>query len=123
MRKSQQIRKPSDEKLKESLARGLGISFMASGLASIVLSLLGVLLSLYVSPAESPTRKVLTVTNSLLYFVGGVILLGIVIVAIGSFVRRKNREVILLRRRISEIYLLALRKSALNPQPHITSND
>src|SRR5437879_3015525 len=120
MRKSKQIRKPSDEKFNE-LAHV--ISSLVPGLIAIVYTLLGLLLSFYVSPHESPTRNVLPVTNSLLYFVGGIILLGIVIVAIGSFVRRKNREVILLRRRISEVYLLALRKSALNPQPHVTSND
>jgi len=122
MRKAQQIGKPSNEKFKEWLGR-LGKESLFSGLAGIVFSLLGLLLSLYVSSPPEFRTHLLPVSNSLLYLVGGIILLGMVIVAIGSFVRRKNREVILLRRRISEIYLLALRKSALNPQPHVTSNE
>src|SRR5216684_5262164 len=50
------------------------------------------------------------------FFLGGLLLLGIVIVGIASFMQRKNREVILLKRSLSGIYLSALRKSALNPR-------
>ena|SRR5207244_338212 len=122
MRKSQQIKKPTQEEFKEWLRRSSLIEGLA-GFASIIVSLLGLLLSLYVSSSESPKRPILAVTNSLLYLVGGIILLGVIIVAIGTFLRRKDRDVTILRRRLAEIYVLALRKSALNPQPHVTSND
>jgi len=115
MRKSQQITKRDDERFNEWLARS---SFVA-GFAGIVSSLLGLLVSLYVyvSPSGAPKNQVPPFATNLLYLVGGIILLGIIIVAIGSFLRRKNRDVFLLKRRLSEIYLLALRKSALNPHP------
>ena len=122
MRKSQQIKKPTKEEFKEWHRRSSLIEGLA-GFASIIVSLLGLLLSLYVSSSESPKRPILAVTNSLLYLVGGIILLGVIIVAIGTFLRRKDRDVTILRRRLAEIYVLALRKSALNPQPHVTSND
>jgi hypothetical protein len=121
MRKSQQIKKPTQEEFKEWFRRSSLIEGLV-GFASIIVSLLGLLLSLYVSASESPKRPIL-VTNSLLYLVGGIILLGVIIVAIGTFLRRKDRDVTILRRRLADIYGLALRKSALNPQPHVTSND
>ena len=113
MRKPQQIIKPDDERFNEWLAKS---SFVA-GLAGIVSSLLGLLVSLYVyvSPSGPSKNQVPTIATNLLYFVGGIIVLGIIIVVIGSLLRRKNRDVLLLKRRLSKIYLLALRKSALNP--------
>jgi len=121
MAKPQVIKKATDERFKQWLERDSWMTTI-SGLIGIVSSLLGVLLSLYVSPLR-PTSRLISLSSSLVYFVGGIILLGLVIVVIGGFLRRKNHEVIVLRRRISEIYLLALRKSALNPQPHATSNE
>jgi hypothetical protein len=56
------------------------------------------------------------VIRSLSLFLGALLLLGMIIVGIASFMRRKNREVILLKQRVAEIYLSALKKSALNPR-------
>jgi hypothetical protein len=39
-----------------------------------------------------------------------------VIVGIATYERQKNRDVIQLGRRLAKIYLVAIRKSALNPQ-------
>jgi hypothetical protein len=123
MRKEQHTKKLAAEKRSEWISHALSKSALVSGLAGILVSLMGVFLSLYVSTSESPKPDILPVTNSLLYFVGGIILLGVVTVGVASFMRRKNRDVILLKRRLAEIYLLALRKSALNPHPNLTSND
>lgn len=49
-------------------------------------------------------------------FIAGLFLLEMVIVGIGAFIRHKNRDVFLLRTRLAEIYLSALRKSAFNPK-------
>ena len=49
-------------------------------------------------------------------FLLGLLLLATIIVSIASLIRRKNREVILLKGRLAEIYLSALRKSAFNPR-------
>lgn len=64
---------------------------------------------------KSP-RPFLSTVQSLGYFVVGIVLLEFAIVRIASFMRRKDREVILLGQRLAEIYLSALRKSALNPK-------
>jgi len=123
MRKEQDSKKLATEKRPEWIAHLLSKSAFVSGLAGILVSLMGTFLSLYVSTSESPKPNILPVTNSLLYFVGGIVLLGVVTVGVAGLMRRKNRDVILLKRRLAEIYLLALRKSALNPQPNLTSND
>ncbi|HMG75398.1 MAG TPA: hypothetical protein VK582_18010 [Pyrinomonadaceae bacterium] len=49
------------------------------------------------------------------WFIAGLFLLAFIIVGIATFIRLKNRDVILLKKRLAEIYLSALRKSALNP--------
>jgi len=109
MRKKQHTKKSTGDKRNEWIS-------LMSGFAGIVVSLLGGFLSFYVSQSKPPTPDILSVTLSLVYFGGGIILLGIVIVGIASFMRRKNRDVIFLKQRLAEIYLSALRKSALNPQ-------
>ena len=49
-------------------------------------------------------------------FLLGLLLLAMIIASIASLIRRKNREVIFLKRRLAEIYLSAIRKSAFNPR-------
>jgi len=122
MRKRQKIAKHSNESFNEWLRLASRMSLI-SGFVGIAASLLGLLLSLYVyvSPSDPSRSHFPPVTYSLLYFVGGITLLGIVIVAVGILLRWKNHDVIVLKRRVSEIYLLALRKSALNP--NVTSNE
>ncbi len=122
MRKEKHTTKSAVKKRTEWFLH-LSKSALASGLAGILVTLMGTFLSLFVSTSESAKPDFLPVTKSLLYFVGGIILLGIVTVGVASFMRWKNRDVILLKRRLAEIYLLALRNSALNPQPNLTSND
>lgn len=57
-----------------------------------------------------------TVVRSFSIFLGALLFLGVIIVGIASFMRRKNRDVLLLQQRVAEIYLSALEKSALNPR-------
>ena len=95
---------------------------LVSGLLGILGSLLGLLIALVNPPTSSPKTNV-SIISALLSFVGGIVVLGIIIVAVSFVLQRKNRDVIVLRRRLSEIYLFALRESALNPQHHVTSND
>jgi uncharacterized membrane protein HdeD (DUF308 family) len=85
------------------------------GFLSIALSLFGMFLSFSVSQSKSPTPDILSL-KALTYFVGGIVLLAFIVVGIANFRRRKNRSAILLKRRLSEIYLSALRSSAFNPQ-------
>lgn len=64
------------------------------------------------------------VVRRLSSFMIGLLSLEMSIVAIGIFVRHKNRDVFLLGRQLAEIYLSALRNSALNPKlGSSTSND
>jgi len=118
MRKSQRAKKLRDQ----GSSQWTHHISLVSGVVGILVSLLGLLLSLFVATSESPKPHV-AVPNSLLYFVGGIVVLGMFIVAIAILLQRKNRDVIVLRQRLSEIYLFALRESALNPQSHFTSND
>ena len=46
-----------------------------------------------------------------------------VIVGVATYERQKNRDVIQLGRRLARIYLLAIRKSALNPQTQSPTSD
>ena|SRR6266487_1770221 len=109
MRKERHSKKSTWEKSSEWIS-------LVSGFAGIFMSLLGLFLSFYVSQSKPPTPDILSVTHSLVYVVGGIILLGLLIVAIASFMQRKDRDVIFLKQRLAEIYLSALRKSALNPK-------
>lgn len=128
MRKSQKIRNPTHEEFEQWLDRTIGMSSMLDyifGLIGVVASLLTLLFSISVSKTVSSKAKTDWgyLTPNVFYFVGGIILLGSIIVAIASLIRWKNRDLISLKKRLSEIYLAALSKSALNPQPHVTSNE
>ena len=96
--------------------------YLQRGLVGIGVSLFGLLTSLFVSTSASNQLHV-RITNVLLYFVVGIVTLGLIVVAVAVLHQRKNREVALLRHRLSEIYLFALKKSALNPQTHLTPHD
>jgi hypothetical protein len=73
----------------------------------VLLPPLGAILGSYVSNLAVSLRLVL--------FVCGISVFGFVIFIIAVLLRRKNQDVILLKRRLAEIYLSALTKSALNP--------
>ena len=132
MRKERHARKSAGGTRNELLiVRRMWIGSFASGIASIALTLLAIVLSIYVSapklhlsPSTSPKFEFLSINHSFFYFVVGVVFLGIVIVAIATFMRRQSRDVILLKQRLADVYSLAMRKSALNPLPKsANSND
>ncbi len=74
------------------------------------------LLTFYVYKAKSPGLDTVSSLQPFGYFTVGIFLLAIIIIGIASFIEQKNRDVILLKHRITEIYLSALRQSALNPE-------
>lgn len=94
-----------------------------TGSISISVTLFAVLLSSQVSEAIYPTKyspvpnaDLPLIARNLSYLAGGIVLLGIIIVGISNFMKHKNRGTILLKQRLTEIYLSALRESALNPR-------
>jgi hypothetical protein len=92
------------------------------GFSGVALAVLTNFISHDISKSSSATGP--DVIPRLSLFLGGLLLLVMVIVSIASFMRRKNRGVILLKQRLAEIYLSALRNSALNPQlESLTSHD
>jgi uncharacterized membrane protein HdeD (DUF308 family) len=67
------------------------------------------------SPRSSLT-ELFSTGQRLSFFIGAILVLAVIIVIIATFRTRQNRSVILLKERLAEIYLSALRKSSLNPQ-------
>lgn len=116
MAKSERIKRVDNK----SSDNGLGYLHIAWGFVGIGVSLLGLATSAFIQAGD---LLHVPVTSVLLYFVVGIITLGLIVVAVAVLRQRKNREVALLRYRLSEIYLFALKKSALNPQTHKTSHD
>jgi hypothetical protein len=99
-------------------------SLITSGLIGVLFSLFGMSLSFYVSQSKSPRPAlVVSTAQTLMYFAGGIILLAIVTIGIASLLRRQNRDVIRLKQRLAEIYSVALRNSAFNPQLASTSSN
>ena len=94
---------------------------LTSGLIGVFLSLFGIWLSFYVSQSKSPRPAFASTAQTLTFFAGGIVLLAIVTIVIAGFMRRQNRDVIQLKQRLADIYSVALRKSALNPQLKSTS--
>src|SRR5712691_6132777 len=114
MRKERHIGESAEQKRRESRLHRLWTSSLVWGMAStlfLVLVEMSLSFLYYASKTAKPENFV--ISYSLLYFVSGIVLLGVVIVGIASFTSRKNREVILLKQRLAEIYLLAMKKSAL----------
>ena len=72
---------------------------------------------------SGPVRVEILLSKPLAYFVSGIVLLALIVVAIASFLRRKNRGTLLLTSRLSGIYLAALRRSAFNPQLNARVSD
>jgi uncharacterized membrane protein len=95
----------------------------AWSLISIALALLGLLTPVYNASESRWLYPGIHSLKLLSYFAGGIILLAFIVVSIASFMRRKNRGAILLKRRLSEIYLSAMRSSAFNPQLRSPTTD
>jgi hypothetical protein len=89
---------------------------VVSGIVTTAAALVTSFFSFFISKSKSPAPDVISILQSLSYLVGGIALLAVIIVSLTTFIRRKNRDVILLRQRLARIYLSALRKSAFNPQ-------
>jgi hypothetical protein len=89
---------------------------VTSGLIGIAISLLGILLSFYIAKSKSPRPLLFSTAKTFAYFAGSIVLLEMITVAVASVMRHKHRDVIRLKERLAEIYLVALKQSALNPQ-------
>jgi hypothetical protein len=89
--------------------------FLSSATSSLIGIAFGLLLAMYASFSFT-ARPLMSSVQSLTYFAGGTFLFAFVIIGIAGLMRRKNRDALLLKQRLVEIYLSALRKSALNPQ-------
>ncbi len=96
-------------------------SALTSGFLGIALGLIGLFLS-FIAGSKS-LRPDILYPRALTYFVGGIVLLAFIVVGVASYMRRRNRGAILLKRRLSEIYLTALRSSAFNPQLGTKTSD
>jgi uncharacterized membrane protein len=95
------------------------LQFFSNFLSSAVWGLLPIVASLLVASLSFHNTKSIGPAIFLpktLYFVGGIALLAFIIVGVAIVMRRRNRNVILLKQRLVEIYLSALKESALNPQ-------
>lgn len=121
MRKEQHPKKPAQGSGHDDLVDSH--EFLSSATSSLIGIAFGLLLAMYASFSFT-ARPLISSVQSLTYFAGGIFLYAFIIVGIASLMRRKNRDVTLLKQRLAEIYLSALRKSALNPQlKSTTSND
>ena len=123
MRKRLLTRKSILEKRQTSLDSHEFWTSAAWSLFSIAAALLTLLTPVY-SVSESRWLNLdIHSLKPLTYFIGGIVLLALIVVGIASFMRHKNRAAIVLKRRLSEIYLSALRSSAFNPQLRSPTSD
>ena len=107
---------PDKERAETSTRRHAWINSVVA-LVSTFVSAIGALLSMFIikSPRSSLT-ELFSTGQRLSFFIGAILVLAVIIVIIATFRTRQNRSVILLKERLAEIYLSALRKSSLNPQ-------
>ena len=107
---------PDKERAETSTRRHAWINSVVA-LVSTFVSAIGALLSVFIikSPRSSLT-ELFSTGQRLSFFIGAILVLAVIIVIIATFRTRQNRSVILLKERLAEIYLSALRKSSLNPQ-------
>jgi hypothetical protein len=121
MRKEQHSKKSAQGSGQDDLVDSH--EFLSSATSGLIVIAFSLLLAMYASFSFT-ARPLISSIQTLTYFAGGVFLYAFIIVGIASLMRRKNRDVILLKQRLAGIYLSALRKSALNPQLKSTiSND
>jgi hypothetical protein len=84
-------------------------------LISTVSGVLAMLTAFIFKAPTSSTANAISTGQRLSFFIAGLLALAVIIAGVATIIRRKNRGVILLKTRLAEIYLSALRQSALNP--------
>ena len=114
MRKRHQ-RHESGEELEKLVSRQELSRFLISAVGGIGLTLFGANLAYYVVNLRPQNAQFFT--TAFTYFAVGVSIFAFVIAGVAGFIRHANREIIVLKQRLAGIYLAALKKSALNPQP------
>src|SRR5438046_2812803 len=98
MGKSRGKRKSVEAERQEwRVIRNLLSGSVMAGSVTVVLSLLTTLFSSYISVSKAPRPNVLSINNNVLYFIGGIVSLGVVTVGIALLFTRRNREVMILK--------------------------
>ena len=108
------VKKKSGKAALEKQVARLWLRTVTAGFEGIVVTLFAASFAYYVSSTSEP--ETVAGNHTGLFFVAGLVLLGFVIVGIAGWMRRNNRDVILLKQRLAQIYSDALENSALNPQ-------
>ena len=80
----------------------------------MIIALFTTLLSSFIT--KSSDKDMIPIYGRLLFFIVGLFVLEVIVVSVRAFVRRENRDVIILKHRLGQIYLSAVRQSALNPR-------
>jgi hypothetical protein len=83
-------------------------------LGALLSSLFG-LVAPFLTKAKTTNLLGSDVTLRLVIVLASILLFGLIIAGVAGLMRHKNRDVILFKRHLANIYLSALRKSALNP--------
>jgi hypothetical protein len=116
--KSVRVHTISDEEL-DRVSRVSWVEVLLPFL-SFFLALLFGLVSSFLTKTTATNLPGSDVTLRLLIVLASILLLGLITAGVAGFKRRKNRDVILLKRHLAKIYLSALRSSALNPSLETT---
>ena len=108
MQQVRRLKSAEEEREKTVWPKSIFVTLLATIGSALFANLFSFLIA-----ASGPTA--INVSRLAVFFLG-ILLLSVIIVGLAGFLRRRNREVILLKQQISEIYLSALEKSAFNPQ-------
>jgi hypothetical protein len=114
MRKKR-LRNKSGAELEKLVSRHESNAFLASALGGIGLTFFAASFSYYVLEMRVQHPQFFSIAFT--YFAVGITIFAVVIAGVAGFIRHANREIIVLKQRLAGIYLAALKKSALNPQP------
>jgi len=90
------------------------LSTLLDVVSVMIIALFTTVLSSFITKA--PNTDVIPIYGRLLFFIVGLFVLEVIVVSVRALVRRENRDVIILKHRLGQIYLSAVRQSALNPR-------
>ncbi len=90
------------------------LSTLLDVVSVMIIALFTTFLSSFIT--KSSNTDMLPIYGRLLFFIVGLFVLEVIVVSVRAFVRRENRDVIILKHRLGQIYLSAVRQSALNPR-------